>query len=187
LNSGHERPNSARFRWPSPGRTTVEPWYCALCAIGSKAKRPASGTSTISRSSGVGAAVSLLTVVGMSIRGDAGGVDARAYWAAARIWLAGGDPYHPLSGLLPYVYAPWQFATICAFCAYLEQVGANYLQGLLPGSPGQCGRDRRTPTSRTEAPQRPAGSLDTAEQSSDGLDFGSPSDYIDRPRTQQHF
>jgi len=40
-------------------------------------------------------------------RGDSAGSDARAYWAAVRIWLNGGDPYHPSGPFLPYVYAPW--------------------------------------------------------------------------------
>jgi glycosyl transferase family 87 len=40
-------------------------------------------------------------------RGDQAGADARAYWAAVRIWLNGGDPYHPTGPFLPYVYAPW--------------------------------------------------------------------------------
>lgn len=40
-------------------------------------------------------------------RGELAGADARAYWAGVRIWLAGGDPYHPLQPLMPYPYAPW--------------------------------------------------------------------------------
>ena len=36
-----------------------------------------------------------------------GRADARAYWAGVRIWLNGGDPYHPTGPFLPYVYAPW--------------------------------------------------------------------------------
>ena len=44
---------------------------------------------------------------GMIARGDAAGADAHAYWAAVRIWLNGGDPYHPTGPFLPYVYAPW--------------------------------------------------------------------------------
>jgi hypothetical protein len=40
-------------------------------------------------------------------RGDPAGADARAYWAGVRIWLNGGDPYHPTGPFLPYVYAPW--------------------------------------------------------------------------------
>lgn len=44
---------------------------------------------------------------GLIARGDAGGADARAYWAGVRIWLNGGDPYHPTGPFLPYVYAPW--------------------------------------------------------------------------------
>jgi hypothetical protein len=44
---------------------------------------------------------------GLLARGDAGGADARAYWAGVRLWLNGGDPYHPTGPFLPYVYAPW--------------------------------------------------------------------------------
>jgi hypothetical protein len=40
-------------------------------------------------------------------RGEPAGADARAYWAAVRIWLGGGDPYRPTGPFLPYVYAPW--------------------------------------------------------------------------------
>ncbi len=40
-------------------------------------------------------------------RGEASGVDARAYWAAIRLWLNGGDPYHPAGPFLPYVYSSW--------------------------------------------------------------------------------
>ncbi len=43
----------------------------------------------------------------MAARADTAGADARAYWAAVRIWLDGGDPYHPTGPFLPYVYAPW--------------------------------------------------------------------------------
>jgi hypothetical protein len=48
-----------------------------------------------------------LVTAGMIARGDAAGADARAYWAGVRIWLNGGDPYHPTGPFLPYVYAPW--------------------------------------------------------------------------------
>ena len=44
---------------------------------------------------------------GIVARGDPAGADARAYWAAVRIWLGGGDPYRPTGPFLPYVYAPW--------------------------------------------------------------------------------
>lgn len=40
-------------------------------------------------------------------RGDTAGADAQAYWAAARSWLAGGNPYDPSGPYLPYVYPPW--------------------------------------------------------------------------------
>ncbi|MDQ6796395.1 MAG: DUF2029 domain-containing protein [Chloroflexota bacterium] len=48
-----------------------------------------------------------LVAAGLVARGDAAGADARAYWAGVRIWLNGGDPYHPTGPFLPYVYAPW--------------------------------------------------------------------------------
>jgi hypothetical protein len=48
-----------------------------------------------------------LMVAGLIGRGEAAGADARAYWAGVRIWLNGGDPYHPTGPFLPYVYAPW--------------------------------------------------------------------------------
>jgi hypothetical protein len=48
-----------------------------------------------------------LMAAGLLARGDAAGADARAYWAGVRIWLNGGDPYHPTGPFLPYVYAPW--------------------------------------------------------------------------------
>jgi hypothetical protein len=59
------------------------------------------------------AAILLLAIVGgifaagLIARGEAAGADARAYWAGVRIWLNGGDPYHPTGPFLPYVYAPW--------------------------------------------------------------------------------
>jgi hypothetical protein len=40
-------------------------------------------------------------------RGSAGGADALAYWEGVRVWLGGGDPYHPPGVRLPYLYAPW--------------------------------------------------------------------------------
>ena len=48
-----------------------------------------------------------LALAGMAARGEVAGGDAQAYWAAVRIWLEGGDPYHPTGPFLPYVYAPW--------------------------------------------------------------------------------
>ena len=48
-----------------------------------------------------------LTLAGMAARGENAGSDAQAYWAAVRIWLEGGNPYHPTGPFLPYVYAPW--------------------------------------------------------------------------------
>ncbi|MEI7743498.1 MAG: glycosyltransferase 87 family protein [Chloroflexota bacterium] len=48
-----------------------------------------------------------LVLAGIVARADTGGSDAQAYWAAVRLWLEGGDPYHPTGPFLPYVYAPW--------------------------------------------------------------------------------
>jgi len=53
------------------------------------------------------AAVFAVIGAGLLARGEEAGADARAYWAAVRIWLNGGDPYHPSGPFLPYVYAPW--------------------------------------------------------------------------------
>jgi hypothetical protein len=52
----------------------------------------------------------LVTGIGLAMlyaRGELAGADARAYWAGVRIWLNGGDPYHPVGPFMPYVYAPW--------------------------------------------------------------------------------
>lgn len=62
------------------------------------------------------AAILLLGVTGGLIvtflvaRGELVGSDARAYWAAARTWLDGGDFYDPPQPFLPYVSAPWTLA-----------------------------------------------------------------------------
>ena len=56
---------------------------------------------------GILAVVFALALAGMWARGETAGADAQAYWAAVRIWLEGGDPYHPMGPFLPYVYAPW--------------------------------------------------------------------------------
>ncbi|HXG39982.1 MAG TPA: glycosyltransferase family 87 protein, partial [Candidatus Limnocylindrales bacterium] len=48
-----------------------------------------------------------LGIAGLIARGEAAGADARAYWAGVRIWLAGGDPFHPTGPFLPYIYPPW--------------------------------------------------------------------------------
>jgi hypothetical protein len=48
-----------------------------------------------------------LLIAGLLARGESAGADARAYWAGVRIWLNGGDAYHPTGPFLPYVYAPW--------------------------------------------------------------------------------
>jgi hypothetical protein len=59
-------------------------------------------------------AIAILVLSGATLvtflvaRGELAGADAHAYWLGVRLWLAGGDPYHPGSSfLLPYVYAPW--------------------------------------------------------------------------------
>jgi len=47
------------------------------------------------------------TLACLIARGEAAGADAHAYWAAGRLWLNGGDPYHPTGPFMPYVYSPW--------------------------------------------------------------------------------
>src|SRR4051812_41236483 len=46
-------------------------------------------------------------LAGLIARGGARGADAGARGAGVRIWVNGGDPYHPTGPFLPYVYAPW--------------------------------------------------------------------------------
>ena len=58
-----------------------------------------------------------LILSGLIARGEAGGADARAYWAGVRIWLNGGDPYHPTGPFLPYVYAPWMLPLFTPWAA----------------------------------------------------------------------
>ena len=48
-----------------------------------------------------------LVLAALFARGEAAGADARAYWAAGRLWVGGGDPYHPTGPFMPYVYTPW--------------------------------------------------------------------------------
>src|SRR5664280_62631 len=48
-----------------------------------------------------------LVLAGLLARGETAGADTRAYWAAGRLWLNGGDPYHPSGPFMPYVYSPW--------------------------------------------------------------------------------
>jgi hypothetical protein len=53
------------------------------------------------------AVVAGVMLAGLIARGEAAGADTRAYWAAGRLWLSGGDPYHPTGPFMPYVYSPW--------------------------------------------------------------------------------
>jgi len=58
-----------------------------------------------------------LLAAGLIARGEAAGADARAYWAAVRFWMSGGDPYHPAGPFLPYVYAPWMLPLFVPWAA----------------------------------------------------------------------
>jgi hypothetical protein len=74
-----------------------------------------------------------LMAAGLIARGEAAGADARAYWAAVRIWLNGGDPYHPTGPFMPYVYAPWMLPLFAPWAmlpwdvAWFVWRGANIL------------------------------------------------------------
>ena len=74
-----------------------------------------------------------LLVTFLVARGEAAGADARAYWAGVRIWLGGGDPYHPGGVFLPYVYAPWMLPLFLPWAvlpwnvAWVVWRGANVL------------------------------------------------------------
>ena len=46
-------------------------------------------------------------LAGLIARGQAAGADALAYWNAGRLFVNGGDPYHPTGPFMPYVYTPW--------------------------------------------------------------------------------
>lgn len=48
-----------------------------------------------------------VVLAGLIARGAAAGADTQVYWAAGRLWLNGGDPYHPTGPFMPYVYSPW--------------------------------------------------------------------------------
>jgi hypothetical protein len=48
-----------------------------------------------------------LIAAALFARGELVGADARAYWGAVRVWLAGGDPYSPIGAYMPWAYAPW--------------------------------------------------------------------------------
>lgn len=52
------------------------------------------------------ASIALIAVL-LFARGDAAGADSQAYWAAARAWLVGGNPYDTSGPYLPYVYPSW--------------------------------------------------------------------------------
>jgi hypothetical protein len=74
--------------------------------------RPAPRAARLSRPRVI-VAIALLAITGglvlafLYARGDLVGADARAYWTAVRVWLAGGDPYATVGAYLPYAYAPW--------------------------------------------------------------------------------
>ncbi len=70
-----------------------------------------------------------IALAGMAARGDTAGADAQAYWAAVRIWLEGGDPYHPTGPFLPYVYAPWMLPLFVPWALLPWEVAWFVLRG----------------------------------------------------------
>lgn len=77
----------------------------------------------------IGLAGGLVTTF-LIARGELAGSDARAYWAAVRIWLDGGDPYHPPAPFLPFVYAPWTLALFVPWALLPWTVAWFLLRGL---------------------------------------------------------
>ncbi|MBA2571341.1 MAG: DUF2029 domain-containing protein [Chloroflexi bacterium] len=63
-------------------------------------------------------------------RGELAGSDALAYWAGIRIWLSGGDPYHPPVPYLPYVYAPWSLGLFVPWALLPWSVAWTLWRGL---------------------------------------------------------
>jgi len=63
-------------------------------------------------------------------RGELAGSDALAYWAGIRVWLSGGDPYHPPAPYLPYVYAPWSLGLFVPWALLPWSVAWTFWRGL---------------------------------------------------------
>ena len=82
--------------WPQAGLID-RPTRRRAGRLAPRAARPGEGSADPRRV----LAILLIAVVGgffaagLIARGEAAGADARAYWAGVRIWLNGGDPYHP--------------------------------------------------------------------------------------------
>ena len=85
-----------------PTRRRAEVWWRALRREASRLRDPQRILAIL-----LFALIGGVFAAGLLSRGEAAGADARAYWAGVRIWLNGGDPYHPTGPFLPYVYAPW--------------------------------------------------------------------------------
>lgn len=71
-----------------------------------------------------------LVVTFVVARGELAGSDALAYWAAIRVWLGGGDPYHPPDPYLPYVYAPWALGLFVPWALLPWSVAWPFWRGL---------------------------------------------------------
>ena len=69
------------------------------------------------------------------MKADKAGADARAYWAGVRIWLEGGDPYHPVGPFLPYVYAPWMLPLFAPWALLPWEVAWFAWRGATIGPP----------------------------------------------------
>ena len=68
------------------------------------------------------------------LNGELAGADARAYWAAVRVWLAGGDPYQTVGAYLPYAYAPWTLIVFVPWALLPWSVAWSLWQALSAGA-----------------------------------------------------
>ena len=117
-------PSRARRGVAAASWSTCPTWSIAARVVGrASSDGPFAARSHVCTTAGASWRSSLLSLTfalilsGMMARGEAGGADARAYWAGVRIWLNGGDPYHPTGPFLPYVYAPWMLPLFTPWAA----------------------------------------------------------------------
>ena len=98
-----------------------------------------------------------LLAAGMIARGEPAGADARAYWAGVRIWIDGGDPYHPTGPFLPYVYAPWMLPLFAPWALLPWDVA--WVRGAARPSCYSCGRSTGPTAGGRSRPRQDRGAV----------------------------